>query len=51
MTSVPKPLKFLRDHYNTIKEVYSKINEKETKVIEELELVIFIFLKRLFNLK
>ena len=32
MTSVPKPLKFLREHYNTIKEVYTKITDKETKV-------------------
>lgn len=32
MTSVPKPLKFLREHYNTIKEAYAKISDKETKV-------------------
>ncbi len=32
MTSVPKPLKFLREHYDTIKEIYTKIDDKETKV-------------------
>lgn len=31
MTSVPKPLKFLRPHYKTLKEVYEKITEPETK--------------------
>ncbi|KAJ8299161.1 hypothetical protein KUTeg_023221 [Tegillarca granosa] len=31
MTSVPKPLKFLRPHYETLKEVYEKIKEAETK--------------------
>ncbi|KAL5006869.1 hypothetical protein ScPMuIL_015675 [Solemya velum] len=31
MTSVPKPLKFLRPHYETLKEVYEKIKDKETK--------------------
>ena len=33
MTSVPKPLKFLRPHYETLKEVYEKIKDNETKVI------------------
>ena len=33
MTSVPKPLKFLRPHYETLKEVYQKIKDNETKVI------------------
>ena len=32
MTSVPKPLKFLRPHYDTIKEVYGKIKDDETQV-------------------
>lgn len=32
MTSVPKPLKFLRQHYESLKEVYDKIKEVETKV-------------------
>ncbi|XP_064634974.1 26S proteasome non-ATPase regulatory subunit 2-like [Lineus longissimus] len=31
MTSVPKPLKFLRPHYETMKEIYEKIQEDETK--------------------
>lgn len=31
MTSVPKPLKFLRPHYDTLKEVYGKIKEDETQ--------------------
>jgi len=32
MTSVPKPLKFLRPHFDSLKEVYEKIKESETKV-------------------
>jgi 26S proteasome regulatory subunit N1 len=32
MTSVPKPLKFLREHYDTLKAIYEKIFDKETKV-------------------
>lgn len=32
MTSVPKPLKFLRPHYDTLKTVYEKIKDKETQV-------------------
>ncbi|XP_014670026.1 PREDICTED: 26S proteasome non-ATPase regulatory subunit 2-like [Priapulus caudatus] len=31
MTSVPKPLKFLRPHYDTLKQVYDKIQDPETK--------------------
>jgi len=31
MTSVPKPLKFLRPHFDTLKQVYAKITDKETK--------------------
>ncbi|XP_012937202.1 26S proteasome non-ATPase regulatory subunit 2 [Aplysia californica] len=31
MTSVPKPLKFLRPHYDTIKGVHEKIKDKETQ--------------------
>ncbi|RUS76686.1 hypothetical protein EGW08_015541 [Elysia chlorotica] len=31
MTSVPKPLKFLRPHYDTLKEVHEKIKDKDTK--------------------
>ncbi|XP_052227644.1 26S proteasome non-ATPase regulatory subunit 2-like [Dreissena polymorpha] len=31
MTSVPKPLKFLRPHYDTLKGVYEKIRDQETK--------------------
>lgn len=32
MTSVPKPLKFLRQHYETIKAVHDTIRDPETKV-------------------
>ncbi len=32
MTSVPKPLKFLRPHYDTMKQVFEKIHDNETKV-------------------
>ena len=32
MTSVPKPLKFLRPHYDTLKGIYEKIKDNETKV-------------------
>jgi len=32
MTSVPKPLKFLRPHYDTLKGAYEKIRDQETKV-------------------
>lgn len=32
MTSVPKPLKFLRPHYDSLKEVHEKIKDDETKV-------------------
>jgi len=32
MTSVPKPLKFLRNQYDTLKGVYEKIREPKTKV-------------------
>lgn len=31
MTSVPKPLKFLREHYPALKEVYEKIQDPKTK--------------------
>jgi len=36
MTSVPKPLKFLRPHYDTLKTVYEKIKDKETQVSEKV---------------
>lgn len=31
MTSVPKPLKFLRPHFDTLKLIFEKIKEKQTK--------------------
>nr|CAD7424987.1 unnamed protein product [Timema monikensis] len=31
MTSVPKPLKYLRNHYNTIKEVYLRMRDPEVQ--------------------
>jgi hypothetical protein len=34
MTSVPKPLKFLRNQYDALKIVYEKIVDKTTKVIK-----------------
>jgi len=33
MTSVPKPLKFLRPHYDTIKTAYEKMPDSETKKV------------------
>ncbi|KAL7060519.1 hypothetical protein AAHC03_09136 [Spirometra sp. Aus1] len=36
MTSVPKPLKFLRPHYGRIKAVYEKIQDPLTKVVSVL---------------
>ena len=32
MTSVPKPLKFLRPHYDTLKQIHEKIVDQTTKV-------------------
>ena len=32
MTSVPKPLKFLRNQYDVLKQVYEKITDPITKV-------------------
>lgn len=32
MTSVPKPLKFLRQHYDTLKSIYETIKDEKTKV-------------------
>jgi hypothetical protein len=31
MTSVPKPLKFMRPHYDTMKQIYTKIQDPQTK--------------------
>jgi len=31
MTSVPKPLKFMRQHFQTMKDIYGKINDEKTK--------------------
>ncbi|XP_025834364.1 26S proteasome non-ATPase regulatory subunit 2 [Agrilus planipennis] len=31
MTSVPKPLKFMKPHYSTMKDIYSKLREEEIK--------------------
>lgn len=33
MTSVPKPLKFLRPHYDTLKSLYDKMHSEETKYL------------------
>lgn len=33
MTSVPKPLKFMKPHYETMKEVYEKIKELNVKTM------------------
>lgn len=32
MTSVPKPLKFMRPHYNKMKAIFEKLDEGQTKV-------------------
>lgn len=48
MTSVPKPLKFLRDHFENIKTIYQKIKDKETKVRENILLDI-IYLSLIIN--
>ena len=32
MTSVPKPLKYLRPHFSTLKEIYEKWGDGENKV-------------------
>ena len=42
MTSVPKPLKFLRTHYDSLKEIYEKIIDKETKVSEVGKIITMI---------
>jgi 26S proteasome regulatory subunit N1 len=31
MTSVPKPLKFMRLHFDTMKQIYTKIQDPKTK--------------------
>jgi 26S proteasome regulatory subunit N1 len=31
MTSVPKPLKFMRPHYDTMKAVYDKLKDKKCR--------------------
>lgn len=33
MTSVPKPLKFLRPHYGTLKAYYETMSESDLKVL------------------
>lgn len=33
MTSVPKPLKFMRPHYDTMKQVYEKITDQNVKQV------------------
>lgn len=33
MTSVPKPLKFLRDHFTKLEEVYNKKDSTESKLV------------------
>lgn len=33
LTSVPKPLKFLREHFEALSECFEKITEKETKML------------------
>lgn len=36
MTSVPKPLKFLRPHYGTLKTYYETMAESDLKVLLSL---------------
>lgn len=44
MTSVPKPLKFLRPHYNKLKEVYEPYSNAENKVSHFSRFSMFIFI-------
>lgn len=39
MTSVPKPLKFLRPHYGKLKEIYDGMAPGENKVSKDLIMV------------
>lgn len=45
MTSVPKPLKFLREHYDTLKEIY-----KVRKLSSPFPLLLFLVLLSLYSL-
>lgn len=38
MTSVPKPLKFLRPHYGKLKEIYEGMAPGENKVMSSLNI-------------
>lgn len=42
MTSVPKPLKFLRPQYGRIKAIYEKLQDTNTKVLQDLCIIIFV---------
>ena len=42
MTSVPKPLKFLRPHFDKIKAVYESYTDPENKAQTSLELSLFL---------
>uniref|UniRef100_A0A7S2V4A2 26S proteasome non-ATPase regulatory subunit 2 homolog n=1 Tax=Fibrocapsa japonica TaxID=94617 RepID=A0A7S2V4A2_9STRA len=37
MTSVPKPLKFLRPHFDTLKTVYESMKKKDSQVEDDIE--------------
>lgn len=50
MTSVPKPLKFLRNQYDSLKAVYEKITDKSTKVrLGRSNFEIFVSFKYIFS--
>ena len=34
MTSIPKPLKFLRPHYAKLKESFEKVSDADNKVLD-----------------
>ena len=42
MTSVPKPLKFLRQHFDALKDLHSKWPDSENKVKVKLNFAIFL---------
>ena len=44
MTSVPKPLKFLRKHYSTLKDLYTKWQDGENRVWWQWSFIIFFLL-------
>lgn len=48
MTSVPKPLKYLRPHFSTLKDIYDKWGDGENKVVFALFNNVCIFLEYMY---